>query len=651
VINARPSIIESIDSTLLAPYAISSGQTVQGVISNTNDYDYFNVGVIAGQKYSFGLIGTGSFPMNDPILRILDSRGIEVAINDDIGTSYYKWSGLTYTATQTGNLTVKVGSYGADPGGQYGLSVTLGSLFNFDYLMGAGAVHSDTKASWGPGNGQGVTLTYGFRATAASYSDSSSPINTFTKLTSSQITAVNLVMSLWSDICGIKFQLVNPSGYTDDATILFGNYNGPNDPAGAFAYKPTSSNAPTSSTSAVGDVWLNISSGGVSATSLALGTYSFNTIMHEVGHALGLTHPGQYQASAGTVTYANNAKFIQDNGQFTIMSYFDNSDGGQGSGKIDSDVTPMMFDILAMQNVYGANMTTRIGNTVYGFDNSAGSVVYEFSLSRIPQLCIWDAGGIDTLNCSGYSQNQLINLSEGSFSNVGGGTANISIALNVTMENAIGGIGSDTLIGNSINNQLRGNGGIDGIDGGAGLDVAVFTGTAASYTITKGASTTLVADKTANRDGTDTLTNIERLQFTDTVLALDIGANQTAGSGYMLYKAAFNRTPDVGGLGFWINRMDGGMSYSTVAQNFVNSAEFKTAFGGSNPTVNTLVTKLYNNVLARAPDARGLEFWQEKLNTGWSTADVLGYFATSNENIVNVTPLIANGIQYQQFVG
>jgi hypothetical protein len=119
----------------------------------------------------------------------------------------------------------------------------------------------------------------------------------------------------------------------------------------------------------------------------------------------------------------------------------------------------------------------------------------------------------------------------------------------------------------------------------------------------------------------------------------------------MLYKAAFNRTPDASGLGYWINQMDLGMAYSSVAQNFVNSTEFKTAFGGNNPTVNTLVTKLYNNVLNRTPDAGGLAFWQEKLNTGWSTADVLGYFSSSAENVTNVTPLIANGIQYQQFVG
>jgi len=202
-------------------------------------------------------------------------------------------------------------------------------------------------------------------------------------------------------------------------------------------------------------------------------------------------------------------------------------------------------------------------------------------------------------------------------------------------------------------------------DGKGDLDLAILQGKLADYKIQASTFTDKtnrssnetkvsgweITDSIASRNGSTQVVNVERLQFTDTMLALDIGKDQTAGSGYMLYKAAFNRTPDVGGLGFWINKMDGGMSYNTVAQNFVNSAEFKTAFGGSNPTVNTLVTKLYNNVLNRAPDAGGLAFWQEKLTTGWSTADVLGYFSTSAENVTNVTPLIANGIQYQQFVG
>lgn len=68
---------------------------------------------------------------------------------------------------------------------------------------------------------------------------------------------------------------------------------------------------------------------------------------------------------------------------------------------------------------------------------------------------------------------------------------------------------------------------------------------------------------------------------------------------------------------------------------------------GCAPTVNP-----YNNVLTRTPDAGGLAFWQDKLsNGGWATADVLGYFSTSAENVTNVTPLIANGISYTQFVG
>ena len=192
----------------------------------------------------------------------------------------------------------------------------------------------------------------------------------------------------------------------------------------------------------------------------------------------------------------------------------------------------------------------------------------------------------------------------------------------------------------------------DAIKGNAGaLNTAVFYSSYASSKITTSATGVITVSNTS--DGTDSLTNIQRLQFGDgAALSYDIAATQTAGSSYMLYKAAFNRAPDTPGLGFWISKMDGGMDYNTVAQNFVNSTEFKTAYGGSNPSVNTLVTKLYNNVLTRNPDGGGLAFWQEKLSTGgWTTANVLGYFATSAENVANVTSLIANGIPYQEWVG
>jgi hypothetical protein len=216
--------------------------------------------------------------------------------------------------------------------------------------------------------------------------------------------------------------------------------------------------------------------------------------------------------------------------------------------------------------------------------------------------------------------------------------------------------GNDTYIHRHLLQQYT-----DQVYGGDGTDTVVFDKVSSGFTIKAGNVWNELTKKTDLTGFTVTDKNkvlntlqvnqVERLQFTDTSIAYDIGSNQTAGSGYMLYKAAFNRTPDVGGLGYWISKMDGGMSYNDVAKNFVTSAEFKTAFGGSNPSVNTLVTKLYNNVLNRTPDAGGLTFWQDKLNTGWSTADVLGFFSTSGENVTNVTPLIANGISYTQFVG
>ena len=228
----------------------------------------------------------------------------------------------------------------------------------------------------------------------------------------------------------------------------------------------------------------------------------------------------------------------------------------------------------------------------------------------------------------------------------------ITAAPNDTKHIFVAGAGNDIVTATTAADVLIGGAGNDTLDGGAGVDKAVFTGALADYKLNLANNQAItVTDAQVTRDGVDTLKNVERLSFSDVSVALDIGKDQTAGSGYMLYKAAFNRTPDVGGLGYWINQMDTGTGYSSVAQNFVNSAEFKTAFGGSNPSVNTLVTKLYTNVLNRAADTGGIAFWQEKLTTGgWSTADVLGFFSTSAENVTNVTPLIANGISYKEWV-
>ena len=161
------------------------------------------------------------------------------------------------------------------------------------------------------------------------------------------------------------------------------------------------------------------------------------------------------------------------------MSYFD--EGNTGANFNGYPATPMLYDIYAAQQIYGANMTTRTGDTVYGFGSNAGSV-YDFALYPQAAVCIWDAGGNDTINCSNFTQTELINLNAGTFSNIGGLTSNLSIAFGATIENAIGGSGADTIIGNAADNVLDGQGGNDTMSGGAGNDV-YYVGSAGDVVI------------------------------------------------------------------------------------------------------------------------------------------------------------------------
>ncbi|MBU3587836.1 DUF4214 domain-containing protein [Polynucleobacter sp. 31A-FELB] len=240
---------------------------------------------------------------------------------------------------------------------------------------------------------------------------------------------------------------------------------------------------------------------------------------------------------------------------------------------------------------------------------------------------------------------------------VRGGDASVStVALSFpereNSESLAGTIYSDVIFGLGGNDSISGEEGDDVIDGGSGIDLAVYLGLATEYIFRINVSNTEVSDVMPNRDGTDTLTNIERLAFSDINVALDIGPSQNAGSVYMLYKAAFNRAPDEGGMGYWLAQKDGGANIVTnIAQGFVNSGEF-TAKYGANPTNASYVDKLYLNVLGRAGEAEGVAYWNQQLDAGnISKAAVLVQFATLAEGASLVADLIANGIPYTEWVG
>lgn len=193
-------------------------------------------------------------------------------------------------------------------------------------------------------------------------------------------------------------------------------------------------------------------------------------------------------------------------------------------------------------------------------------------------------------------------------------------------------------------------GGNDSMSGTAKLDTAAFHGKAADYDIHANGASFLVSDRGVGRDGADCLTGIERLQFTDGMVALDtMGAGAVAGQAYRIYQAAFNRSPDSAGLGYWIAAMDKGQSLNSVASGFAQSAEF-TALYGANASHAHIVDTLYLNVLHRSGEAGGVAYWNNVLDQGHGdVAAVLASFSESAENVAALVGVLENGVIYTPF--
>lgn len=321
----------------------------------------------------------------------------------------------------------------------------------------------------GPGNS--LAMTFAFRDTEDGRSAMTTGASGFGRLNDAQITAALYAMQQWQDVANITLTRVQDPGsaYSNNAQFTLWNYTSATSgsgPASASGY----GGATNSSGSWQNYVYLNEAKTLVTAPTSANGGLEF--YMHEIGHALGLSHPGPYNIG-GTGTYnayARDAIFYEDSEQYTLMSYFSSNITHAAYGTA-SAVTPLLYDIAAIQRLYGANMTTRTGDNVYGFNANAGQAFSITSADQQIVFSVWDAGGRDVFDFSGYDEAQWIDLNAEAFSSVGGLRNNISIARNVSIEDAYGGSGADSILGSAGSNLLRGNAGADTLDGGAGNDV------------------------------------------------------------------------------------------------------------------------------------------------------------------------------------
>ena len=368
-------------------------------------------------------------------------------------------SAYATTVPKSGTTNIDALLSGYKWGGAFAPSVNL--TYSFPWQNGLAATFAGYNGQpYSTLNENSTTQNFGFNSiqiTSAVYA-----INAWTNLPKITLTQI---AETSTNVGDIRFAFTSAIDKTSTGENFWGWARYPD------AYRPSA-----------GDVWVSTASSGKTNADWSVGSYNFYSLVHEIGHAIGLKHPFE-----DTPQLPKNL----DSRLYSVMSYTDapNSlfikviQNANGSVSWSSSTvvpeTPMLLDIAAIQYLYGSNTSFRAGDDIYTFD------------PRTPFFkTIWDGGGKDTISLSNFKEDCQVNLNAGAFSKITiksdstsgynwnsqpptptyDGTNNLCIAYGVEIENAIGGSGNDKLTGNSANNSLDGGLGNDVMYGGLGND-------------------------------------------------------------------------------------------------------------------------------------------------------------------------------------
>jgi len=447
-------------SGLDTPYEVEVGDTFRGALTDGDlfiEADHFAGDVVridmdAGTTYRIDLAGRGSAEVEDPILLLYDAAGESVAFNDDVDPfGGGRDARLTFTAPASGAYYIAVSGF--DTGG-YELRVTdprgvPAYAASYDEIA---RQLTDDGWEW-----------VGLSRHAFDVAPGGDLTVDVTALNGEGQQLARWALEAWASVIGVDFRFVGGG-----ARITFGD-----DEDGAFSM-------PRYDDGRFSGAHVNVSADWIDLFGASIDSFSFNAYLHEIGHALGLAHAGNYNFIA---EYGIDNRFLNDSWQTTVMSYFSQADNTWIDADLALPVTPMIADVIAIRNLYGAPAAANAGDTVYGAGSNVGGYLGRLFANLTGErqdpdvyvgepiaFTLFDTGGIDTIDLRTDAGDQRVDLRPEAISDVLGLAGNLAIARGTTIEHFVAGSGDDTVTGNTAANRLEGRAGHDRLTGGGGDD-------------------------------------------------------------------------------------------------------------------------------------------------------------------------------------